>query len=176
MTQREFRDFLQDILEAICELKKMTQRITFAEFSTRIEVFLSVVKLIEIIGEAVKNIPDDIRVNYPDILWTLFLTVPRYLSLIVFQLSPLKHGFKMPINSSSNLLSVLLVKRSIRLRMTPVKNTLKNCVTARMMTTVTIFPIGRPEKSRFLILLKNGSLIERFTPLENRIGCNHATL
>lgn len=69
MTQREFRDFLQDILEAICQLEKMTQALSFAEFSTKIEIFLSAVKLIEIIGEAVKNIPDEVRVNYPNIPW-----------------------------------------------------------------------------------------------------------
>ncbi len=67
MTQREFRDFLQDILEAICQLEKMTQDLSFEEFSTKIEIFLSAVKLIEIIGEAVKNIPDEVRVNYPNI-------------------------------------------------------------------------------------------------------------
>lgn len=69
MTQREFRDFLQDILEAIRQLENITKTITFAEFSTRIETLLSVVKLIEIIGEAVKNIPDEVRVNYPEIPW-----------------------------------------------------------------------------------------------------------
>lgn len=69
MTQREFRDFLQDILEAICQLEKMTQALSFAEFSTKIEIFLSAVKLIEIIGEAVKNIPDEVRVNYPNVPW-----------------------------------------------------------------------------------------------------------
>jgi uncharacterized protein with HEPN domain len=41
MTQREFRDLLQDILEAICKLEKITQRITFTEFSNRMEIFLS---------------------------------------------------------------------------------------------------------------------------------------
>jgi uncharacterized protein with HEPN domain len=69
MTQREFRDFLQDILEAICQIEKMAQDITFEEFLTKIEIFLSVVKLIEIIGEAVKNIPDEVRVNYSNIPW-----------------------------------------------------------------------------------------------------------
>ncbi|BBH39553.1 protein of unknown function DUF86 [Microcystis viridis NIES-102] len=69
MTQREFRDFLQDILEAICQREKMTQDLSLAEFSTKIEIFLSAVKLIEIIGEAVKNIPDEVRVNYPNIPW-----------------------------------------------------------------------------------------------------------
>ena len=36
MTQREFRDLLQDILEAICQLEKMTQDLSFEEFSTKI--------------------------------------------------------------------------------------------------------------------------------------------
>jgi uncharacterized protein with HEPN domain len=69
MTKREFRDFLQDILEAIYQLDKITQGITFKEFSTKIEILLAVVKLIEIIGEAVKNIPDEVRGNYPEIPW-----------------------------------------------------------------------------------------------------------
>jgi uncharacterized protein with HEPN domain len=47
----------------------MTQYLSFEEFSTKIEIFLSAVKLIEIIGEAVKNIPDEVRVNYPNIPW-----------------------------------------------------------------------------------------------------------
>ena len=69
MTQREFRDFLQDIIDAICQLEKITQDITFEEFSTKMEIFLSVVKLIEIIGEAVKNIPEAVKINYPQIPW-----------------------------------------------------------------------------------------------------------
>ncbi|MGK7934163.1 MAG: DUF86 domain-containing protein [Microcystaceae cyanobacterium] len=69
MTTREVKNFLQDILEAIYQLEIITQGLTFVEFSGRIEIFLSVIKLIEIIGEAVKNIPDEVRVNYPEIPW-----------------------------------------------------------------------------------------------------------
>jgi uncharacterized protein with HEPN domain len=32
MTQREFQDFLQDIIDAICQPGKITQDITFEEF------------------------------------------------------------------------------------------------------------------------------------------------
>ncbi|GBF82129.1 HepT-like ribonuclease domain-containing protein [Aphanothece sacrum] len=67
MTQRDFTDFLQDIIEAIYQLEKITKNISFEEFLARVEIFLSVVKLIEIIGEAVKNIPDGVRVKYPEI-------------------------------------------------------------------------------------------------------------
>ena len=38
-------------------------------FSTKIEIFLSAVKLIEIIGKAVKNIPEAVKINYPQIPW-----------------------------------------------------------------------------------------------------------
>jgi uncharacterized protein with HEPN domain len=60
---------VQDIIDAICQLEKTTQDITFEEFSTKIEILLSAVKLIEIIGEAVKNIPEEVRINYPEIPW-----------------------------------------------------------------------------------------------------------
>ena len=56
MTQREFRDFLQDIIYSISQIEEITQEITFAGFSTRTETFFFVVKLIEIIGEAVISV------------------------------------------------------------------------------------------------------------------------
>ena len=69
MTRREFRDFLDDILGAIALIETMTKGMSFEEFSSRNEVFLAVVKLIEVIGEAVKNIPDEVRVSYAQVPW-----------------------------------------------------------------------------------------------------------
>lgn len=69
MTRREFRDFLDDILGAISLINTMTKGMSFEDFSGRQEVFFAVVKLIEVIGEAVKNIPDEVRTAYAQVPW-----------------------------------------------------------------------------------------------------------
>ena len=42
---------------------------TFDEFAAREMPYYSLVRLLEIIGEAVKNIPDEVRDRYPDVRW-----------------------------------------------------------------------------------------------------------
>jgi len=69
MTKRSLLEFLQDILEAIADIESFTSGIDFASFSTNREKVLAVVKLLENIGEAVKQIPDDKRNLYPQIPW-----------------------------------------------------------------------------------------------------------
>lgn len=41
----------------------------FTEFLNDRKTRKAVVKNVEIIGEAAKNVPDDIKANYPDIQW-----------------------------------------------------------------------------------------------------------
>lgn len=69
MKKRSIRDFLQDILESIDEIESFIQGITLEEFQNKREKILAVVKLLEIIGEAVKQIPDNLRLQYSDIPW-----------------------------------------------------------------------------------------------------------
>ena len=69
MTKRSLLQFLQDILEAITEIESFTNGLEFQSFVKNREKILAVVKLLEIIGEAVKKIPDEQRVNYPEIHW-----------------------------------------------------------------------------------------------------------
>lgn len=69
MTKRELDDFLQDILEAIGAIERFLDRVSFEEFAQNEEKIFAVEKAIEIIGEAVKNIPDSLRIQYPDIPW-----------------------------------------------------------------------------------------------------------
>ena len=69
MKQRELRDFLEDILEAINLIENITDGLDFVDFFEHKEIFWAVVKLVEIIGEAVKNIPGKIREDYPQIPW-----------------------------------------------------------------------------------------------------------
>jgi uncharacterized protein with HEPN domain len=67
--KRSYREFLQDILDAITEIEFFINGISFEEFQLNREKILAVVKLLENIGEAVKNIPKEQRQLYPSIPW-----------------------------------------------------------------------------------------------------------
>jgi uncharacterized protein with HEPN domain len=69
MTARPLSEFLQDILESITDIEAFTAGIDFEGFQANREKVLVVVKSLEILGEAVKKIPDDIRSQYPGIPW-----------------------------------------------------------------------------------------------------------
>ena len=69
MTQRQLSEFLEDILDAITEIEGFIANVRFEAFIENREKVLAVVKLLEIIGEATKKIPDELRRQYPDIPW-----------------------------------------------------------------------------------------------------------
>lgn len=69
MTERSLSEFLQDILDTIADIETFTANVEFEAFQGNREKVLAVVKSIEILGEAVKKIPDDIRNQYPEIPW-----------------------------------------------------------------------------------------------------------
>ena len=69
MIKRRVEDYLQDILDAIAAIEQFTAGIEFEAFSQNLEKVFAVSRAIEIIGEAVKRIPDSVRRQYPDIPW-----------------------------------------------------------------------------------------------------------
>ncbi len=69
MTKRQLEDYLQDILDAVAAIEQFTAGIEFEAFSRNLEKVFAVSRAIEIIGEAVKRIPDSLRSQYPDIPW-----------------------------------------------------------------------------------------------------------
>ena len=69
MSKRDVRLFLYDILECIEKIERYTRDLRFDEFVRNDLVVDAVIRNLEIIGEAVKNIPEDIRSKYPDIPW-----------------------------------------------------------------------------------------------------------
>lgn len=70
MKNRDVSAFLQDMLEAIQEIESFTAGVDFEAFQGNREKILAVVKLLEILGEAVKQIPDELRDQYPHIAWS----------------------------------------------------------------------------------------------------------
>lgn len=66
---RSVQILLEEILEAIALLEQYTRGLTLESFSEDIEKQDSVFRRLEIIGEAAKGIPEDLRVRYPTIPW-----------------------------------------------------------------------------------------------------------
>jgi len=62
-------DYVQDILEAIIEVKDFTAGMGLGDFVNDKKTINAVVRSLEIIGEAAKKIPGDMREKYPDIPW-----------------------------------------------------------------------------------------------------------
>lgn len=69
MKKREMGDYVQDILEAIIEVKDFTAGMEPEDFANDKKTINAVVRSLEIIGEAAKKIPGDMREKYPDIPW-----------------------------------------------------------------------------------------------------------
>ncbi len=69
MTERDYGDFVQDILDSINDVGSFIEGMDFEEFIKDKKTIYSVVRAIEIIGEATKNVPEEIRNKYPDVPW-----------------------------------------------------------------------------------------------------------
>ncbi|MBB5325905.1 uncharacterized protein with HEPN domain [Anoxybacillus tepidamans] len=67
--QKEPKVFLQDILAAAEKIEKYTKDLSYDDFLDNDLVSDAVIKNILVIGEATKNIPDEIRQAHPHIEW-----------------------------------------------------------------------------------------------------------
>ena len=68
--KREYKLFIQDIKECIAQIDKFVGNMTFEEFKADEMVSSAVVRKLEVIGEAAKNIPTEIRQKYKELPWS----------------------------------------------------------------------------------------------------------
>ena len=68
--KRDYALFFEDIIEAIEKIETYTQDLTFERFAVHKLVIDAVLRNLEVIGEAAKNIPKNIREKYPEVEWT----------------------------------------------------------------------------------------------------------
>lgn len=61
--------YLDDILACITQIEEYTEHITFPEFDEDIKTQDAVMRRIEVIGEAVKNLSQEFREQHSDIAW-----------------------------------------------------------------------------------------------------------
>ena len=69
MKKREYLDYIQDILEAINDIENFIKGADFNGFVRDRKTINAVVRSLEVIGEAAKKIPKDIRDKHNEIPW-----------------------------------------------------------------------------------------------------------
>lgn len=69
MKKREYGDYIEDILDSIKAIKEFVKGVSFKDFTKDKKTIYAVVRAVEIIGEATKNIPRSIRNKYPKVPW-----------------------------------------------------------------------------------------------------------
>jgi uncharacterized protein with HEPN domain len=66
---RVYTDYLRDILDMIDKVQRFVSAVDLTEFEANEEKVFAVIRALEVIGEAVKNIPQAERERYPQIPW-----------------------------------------------------------------------------------------------------------
>lgn len=66
---RDYKAYINDILEAIDRIESYTTNLTFDDFSESRLYQDAVVRNLEIIGEAVKRLPKELIEKYPGMEW-----------------------------------------------------------------------------------------------------------
>jgi uncharacterized protein with HEPN domain len=61
--------FIEHILESIELIENYTANKTISDFIESVQLQDSVIRRIEIIGEAVKNLPVEVKSDYPEVPW-----------------------------------------------------------------------------------------------------------
>jgi uncharacterized protein with HEPN domain len=69
MRDREIADYLQDIVDSINDVGDFIEGMSFEEFAEDKKTFNAVLRSIEVMGEASRNIPEEIRSRYPEVPW-----------------------------------------------------------------------------------------------------------
>lgn len=69
MSKRDWKILFEDIIGSIKKIEEYIKDISFEDFSVSTIIIDAVVRNIEIIGEASKNIPQEIQNKFTDIPW-----------------------------------------------------------------------------------------------------------
>ncbi len=67
--QKDYRIYLDDVLEAIEKIQDYIEKISYEQFSKNGMISDAVIRNLEVIGEAVKSLPTEIKNKHPNIEW-----------------------------------------------------------------------------------------------------------
>ena len=66
---RDYRVYLEDIVQAVAKIRKFTKGLSKDDLVEDEKTLDAVIRNLEVIGEAVKKIPDDARTKLPGVEW-----------------------------------------------------------------------------------------------------------
>jgi len=69
ISERNYSHYLEDIQDAIGKIAGFIEGMSREEFEQDEKTAFAVIRALEIIGEAAKNIPDSIKAKYPQVPW-----------------------------------------------------------------------------------------------------------
>lgn len=67
--KRDYRLFVKDILDAMEKIEEFVSDMSYEEFINDDKTLSAVIRKFEIIGEATKNLPYEIKEKYPELPW-----------------------------------------------------------------------------------------------------------
>jgi uncharacterized protein with HEPN domain len=66
---RDFKAYLEVVLDAAAKIRDYTAGLTLETFRKDPRTIDAVVRNLEIIGEAIKNVPQEVRSQHPEVMW-----------------------------------------------------------------------------------------------------------
>ena len=66
---RDYKVSLQDVLQAIGDVAEFVGTMTLEQFKSDKKTLHAVVRDLEVIGEAVKSVPAEVRDRHPSVAW-----------------------------------------------------------------------------------------------------------
>ena len=68
-TNRDIRDYIFDIRDSINDIRSFVLNMSYEDFAADRKTVNVVIRSLEIIGEAAKKIPAEVRQQYPQVPW-----------------------------------------------------------------------------------------------------------
>jgi uncharacterized protein with HEPN domain len=69
MKKRDYTDYVEDIVTAIADIEQFVKDMEFEEFSKDKKTVFAVVRALEIIGEAARQIPESLKNEHAGVPW-----------------------------------------------------------------------------------------------------------
>lgn len=66
---RNISVYIRDILQNMCDAEEFIQGMDYEQFVTDKKTLNAVLRSIEVMGEATKHVPNDLRTRYPAVPW-----------------------------------------------------------------------------------------------------------